>query len=60
MSALAENRGRDFWSEAKHARGYSSACSNVVDSLTALEEVASLFASEYQDLELGRKKICAL
>jgi hypothetical protein len=49
-SAMLENRGRDFWSEAKKVCGGKSCPPSHVDGLSQSEEIAELFARKYEDL----------
>jgi hypothetical protein len=49
-SAILENRGRDFWFEAKKVCGGKSCPPSNVDGLSQSEEIADLFARKYEDL----------
>jgi len=49
-SAILENRGRDFWTEAKKVCGGISRSPCDVDGLSQSEEIADQFARKYEDL----------
>ena len=49
-SAMLENRGRDFWFEARKVCGGKSCPPSHVDGLSQSEEIAELFARKYEDL----------
>jgi len=49
-SAILDNRGRDFWLEAKKLCGGKSGLQSNVDGLSQSDEIADLFARKYEDL----------
>lgn len=48
--ALLDKNGRDFWAEAKKLRHNTASVSSVVDGLCTPDDIADLFASNYQHL----------
>jgi len=49
-SAILENKGKDFWSEAKKVCGGKSRSPCNVDGLSHSEEIADVFTRKYEDL----------
>jgi len=55
--ASVNNRGRDFWREVKRLHGNNKCCSSYVDGIHGSKNIADLFADQYQNLQVGPKKV---
>ena len=49
-SAILNNRDRDFWREAKKISGNRPGVYSTVDGLSQSDDIAGLFARQYEDL----------
>ena len=49
-SAIIDNRNRDFWREAKKIGGNRSGTHSTVDGFSQSDDIANLFARQYEDL----------
>ena len=48
--SILENKNRDFWGEVKRIRRSGSSCSSCIDGSTCFNDIADLFAKQYQDI----------